>query len=76
MDIYELREELLENAMKYLDEKFQTQRAFAKMFFKQKLTQGAAVDSYSTYMPQIYVPQEAIDLAKSMETYIMGTNGK
>jgi hypothetical protein len=73
MDIYELREELLENAMDYLNCKFKTQKAFAKMFFEHKLTQGAAIDSYSSYLPQIYVPQEAIDLAKAMESYIMGT---
>ena len=32
LDIKELREELLEHAMEYLDEKHQTQKSFAKMF--------------------------------------------
>ena len=76
LDIKELREELLEHAMEYLDEKHQTQKSFAKMFFKHKLTQGMMVDNYQTYMPQIYTPQEAIDLAKAMEAYVTGNNGK
>jgi hypothetical protein len=29
-----------------------------------------------SYMPQIYTPQEAIDLAKAMEAYVTGGNGK
>jgi len=76
LDIKELREELLEHAMEYLDEKHQTQKCFAKMFFKHKLTQGMMVDNYQSYMPQIYTPQEAIELAKAMETYVIGGNGK
>jgi hypothetical protein len=75
-DIKELREELLEEAMEYLEEKFKTQKAFAKMFFKHKLSQGIPIDNYTAYMPQIYAPQEAIDLAKSMEAYVVGTNVK
>ena len=74
LDIKELREELLENAMDYLDEKHQTQKCFAKMFFKHKLTQGIPVDNYTNFMPQMYSPQEAIDLAKAMEMYVMGNN--
>jgi hypothetical protein len=47
------------------------------MFFEYKLKQGIPIENYTTYMPQIYAPQEAIDLAKTMEAYVMGTsNGK
>jgi hypothetical protein len=72
LDIKELREELLEHAMEYLDEKHKTQKSFAKMFFKHKLTQGVPMDTYMTFMPQMYTPQEAIDLAKAMEAYVTG----
>lgn len=76
-DIHGLREELLEEAMEYLDCKFRTQKKFAKMFFEYKLKQGIPIENYTAYMPQIYAPQEAIDLAKTMEAYVMGTsNGK
>jgi hypothetical protein len=74
-DIHELREELLEEAMEYLEEKFKTQKAFAKMFFKHKLDQGIPIENYTNFMPIIYAPQEAIELAKAMEAYVMG-NGK
>jgi hypothetical protein len=76
MDIHELREELLEQAMEHLDCKFRTQKKFAKMFFEYKLKQGIPIDNYMSYMPQIYTPQEAIDLAKAMEAYVVGGNGK
>jgi exoribonuclease II len=75
-DIHELREELLEEAMEYLDTKFRTHKKFAKLFFEHKLKQGVPIDSYTTYMPQIYTPQEAIDLAKAMEAYVVSGNGK
>jgi len=74
LDIKELREELLENAMDYLDERHQTQKCFAKMFFKHKLTQGISIDNYTNFMPQMYAPQEAIELARAMEMYVMGNN--
>ena len=75
-DIHELREELLEHAMEYLDCKFRTQKKFAMLYFEYKLKQGIPIDNYTTYMPQIYTPQEAIDLAKAMEAYVVGGNGK
>ena len=73
-DIHELREELLEEAMEYLDCKFRTQKKFAKLFFEYKLKQGIPIENYTAYMPQIYTPQEAIDLAKAMEAYVVGGN--
>lgn len=75
-DIHELREELLEHAMEYLDCKFRTQKKFAKLFFEYKLKQGVPIDNYISYMPTIYAPQEAIDLAKAMEAYVVGGNSK
>jgi hypothetical protein len=75
-DIHELREELLEEAMEYLDCKFRTQKKFATLYFEHKLKQGIPIDNYMSYMPQIYTPQEAIDLAKAMEAYVVGGNGK
>ncbi|NDH29919.1 MAG: hypothetical protein EBX72_05445 [Betaproteobacteria bacterium] len=74
LDIKELREELLENAMDYLDEKHKTQKCFAKMFFQHKLTQGIPIENYTNFMPIMYAPQEAIELAKAMEAYVMGNN--
>lgn len=76
MDIHELREELLEQAMEYLDCKFRTQKKFARLYFEHKLKQGLPIDNYLSFMPTIYTPQEAIDLAKAMEAYVMGNNGK
>jgi hypothetical protein len=76
MDIYELREELLEEALEYLEEKFKTQKKFAKMYFEHRLSQGQPIDSYTSFMPAIHTVQEAIDLAKQMEAYIMGTAAK
>jgi hypothetical protein len=75
-DVHELREELLEQAMEYLDCKFRTQKKFAKLFFEHKLKQGVPIDNYTSFMPTIYTPQEAIDLAKAMEAYVVGTNAK
>ena len=75
-DIHELREELLEEAMEYLDCKFRTQKKFAVLYFEHKLKQGTPIDNYLSYMPQIYTPQEAIELAKAMEAYVVGTNAK
>jgi len=75
-DIHELREELLEHAMEYLDCKFRTHKKFAILFFEHKLKQGIPIESYTSYMPTIYTPQEAIDLAKAMETYVVGGNSK
>jgi hypothetical protein len=76
MDIHELREELLEHALEHLDCKFRTQKKFALMFFEHKLKQGVPIDNYLPFMPQIYTPQEALELAKAMEGYVMGGNGK
>ena len=74
MDIHELREELLEQAMEHLDCKFRTQKKFALMFFEHKLKQGVPIDNYMSYMPQIYTPEEVLGLAKAMEAYVMGGN--
>ena len=74
MDIYELREKLLDNALEYLEDRFDMHNKFAKRFFEHKLVQGLPVDSYQTFMPQIHNPQEAIDIAKQMEAYIMAGN--
>jgi exoribonuclease II len=71
MDVYELREKLLDDALEYLEERFDMHKKFAKMYFKYKLTQGLPVENYTTFMPPIHSPQEAIDLAKQMEAYIM-----
>jgi len=71
MDIYELREKLLDDALEYLEDRFEMHQKFAKMFFKHKLTQGLPVDNYAAYMPPIHTPQEAVELAKLMESYIM-----
>jgi hypothetical protein len=76
MDIHELREELLEHALEHLDCKFRTQKKFALMFFEHKLKQGVPIDNYLPFMPQIYTPQEVLELAKAMEGYVMGGNGK
>jgi hypothetical protein len=76
MDIHELREELLEHALEHLDCKFRTQKKFALMFFEHKLKQGVPIDNYLPFMPQIYTPQEVLELAKAMEGYVMGANGK
>jgi hypothetical protein len=46
------------------------------MFFEHKLKQGVPIDNYLSFMPQIYTPQEALELAKAMEGYVMGGNGK
>jgi len=75
-DIKELRGELLEEAMDYLKQRFNIQKSFAKMFFEHKLTQGMPIENYTNYMPTIYSPQEAIDLAKQMESYVVGTTVK
>ena len=76
MDIHELREELLEHALEHLDCKFRTQKKFALLFFEHKLKQGVPIDNYLPFMPQIYTPQEVLELAKAMEGYVMGGNGK
>jgi hypothetical protein len=76
MDIHELREELLEHALEHLDCKFRTEKKFALMFFEHKLKQGVPIDNYLPFMPKIYTPQEVLELAKAMEGYVMGGNGK
>ena len=75
-DIHELREELLEHALGHLDCKFRTQKKFALMFFEHKLKQGVPIDNYVSYMPQIYTPEEVLNLAKAMEAYVVSGNGK
>ena len=75
-DIHELREELLEHALEHLDCKFRTQKKFALMFFEHKLKQGVPIDNYVSYMPQIYTPEEVLNLAKAMEAYVVSGNGK
>ena len=75
-DIHELREELLEHALEHLDCKFRTQKKFALMFFEHKLKQGVPIDNYISYMPQIYTPEEVLNLAKAMEAYVVSGNGK
>jgi hypothetical protein len=75
-DIHELREELLEHALEHLDCKFRTQKKFALMFFEHKLKQGVPIDNYVSFMPQIYTPEEVLNLAKAMEAYVVSGNGK
>jgi hypothetical protein len=75
-DIHELREELLEHALEHLDCKFRTQKKFALMFFEHKLKQGVPIDNYISFMPQIYTPEEVLNLAKAMEAYVVSGNGK
>ena len=75
-DIHELREELLEHALEHLDCKFRTQKKFALMFFEHKLKQGVPIDNYVSYMPQIYTPEEVLNLAKAMEAYVVSGNSK
>ena len=75
-DIHELREELLEHALEHLDCKFRTQKKFALMFFEHKLKQGVHIDNYISFMPQIYTPEEVLNLAKAMEAYVVSGNGK
>jgi hypothetical protein len=75
-DIHELREELLEHALEHLDCKFRTQKKFALMFFEHKLKQGVPIDNYISFMPQIYTPEEVLNLAKAMEAYVVSGNSK
>ena len=34
MDVYELREKLLDDALEYIEERFDMHKKFAKMYFK------------------------------------------
>jgi len=75
-DITALRKDLLEEAMEYLEERHSTQKKFAKMFLEEKLKLGLPIESYGSLIPQMYTPQEAIEIAKIMEGYIVGITPK
>lgn len=72
MDLAELREELLEEALEMLENKYKTHKKFAKMHFAHILTTNGKIESITQYMPTMYSTEEAIAMAKAMEAYVLG----
>ena len=73
MDLTELREELLEEALEMLENKYKTHKKFAKTHFSYLLANNGKIENMQQYMPSMYTVDEAIAMAKQMDSYALNT---